>query len=502
MKGAMEILGNLNVSIYHDPKLDYPIEAPYSPHVEYPEYPFHDINHRDNLVYEGVRNVLILLDLDKESFGTACWNPLKELVKPGNTVVIKPNFVLDNHDEGGDLFSIITHPSVIRAVTDYVYIALAGKGKIIIADAPQMDCNFTELLEKTHLESIKELYKREVGFEIEIYDLRNFWLDRKEGTYSSKNRYKLSGDPLGGVLVNLGKNSLFYGIDNFRNFYGADFNRDETILHHCGDVQEYLISKTILSADVIISIPKLKVHKKVGVTLNIKGLVGTVVNKNCLVHYTLGTPSMGGDQFPDDILNAKEAATVKLQRWVYDKFLAKKNPTLDTIYHIAQNFGKFFLKPLGFGLNENKAIFDAGNWYGNNSAWRMAVDLLRIFIYAGKEGNLQNKPVRRMFSVVDGVIGGEGNGPLTPDSKRCGLIVAGFNLWAVDLVCTRLMGFDYKKIKMLTSPLTHPELSKACLSGIKINSNKNFTDLLDIENKNKYFSFTPHPGWKGHIEIE
>jgi len=81
----------------------------------------------------------------KNNFNTPQWNPFKDIIKPTNTVVIKPNFVLSKHDNGGDLFSIITHPSIIRTMVDYVYIALAGKGKIIIADATQMDCDFKEL---------------------------------------------------------------------------------------------------------------------------------------------------------------------------------------------------------------------------------------------------------------------------------------------------------------------------------------------------------------------
>jgi len=504
MKTPEQILSNLNVSVYHDPVLRYPDEPPYSPHIRYPEYLFDDINEKTNSVYDAVRNGLFTLGLDKDNFGTPQWSPFKEMIKPTDTVVIKPNFVLSNHDKGGDLFSIITHPSVIRAVVDYVYSTLAGKGRIIIVDAPQMDCNFKEQLEKTKLESIKELYEKELGFNIEIYDLRDFWLDKKgnsEAAYS-KNRHKLPGDPLGGILVNLGKESLFYGVNNYKRFYGADYNREETIRHHQEDVQEYLVSKTILSADVVISVPKLKVHKKVGVTINIKGLVGTCINKNYLVHYTLGTPSEGGDQFPDGILNAKEATVVKLQRWAYDMFLSRKNLIGDFLYEMAVKVGKVFLKPLGFkSLDKDKSILDAGNWHGNDSAWRMAVDLLKIFIYGDKEGNLQDAPVRRMFSIVDGVIGGEGDGPLTPDGKRSGLIVAGFNPCAVDLVCTRLMGFDYKKIEMLRYILDYPELFKVSLRKIRVFSKRDFSDLFDEENKNKYFNFEPHPGWKGFIEV-
>lgn len=241
-----EIISNLNVSIYHDSGLQYPNDPPYDPHIEYAEYFLSNMSKEENHVYDALRRTLLLLSLDKGNFGSSRWNPLKDIVGSGNTVIIKPNFVLSNHDEGGDLFSIITHPSVIRAVVDYVYIALRGKGKIIIADAPQMDCNFSELLEKTKLESIKELYRKELGFEIEIYDLRDFWLDKKghpKAAYS-RNRYKLPGDPLGSVLVNLGKESLFYGVDNYERFYGADYNREETIKHHYDNVQEYLVSKT------------------------------------------------------------------------------------------------------------------------------------------------------------------------------------------------------------------------------------------------------------------
>lgn len=504
MKSPEDIISDLSVSVYHDPQLKYTDEPPYSPHIRHPEYLFQDVSKQGNGVYDAARNALLLLGMDKDNFNTSSWNPFKEIIEPGHTVVIKPNFVLSSHEEGGDLFSIITHPAVIRAAVDYSYIALKGEGKIIIADAPQMDCNFTELLEKTKLDTIKELYQKELGFNLEIYDLRDFWLNKRgeTGPAYAKSRYKLPGDPAGNMLVNLGKKSLFYGLNNYERFYGADYNRKETIKHHHDDVQEYLLSRTVLSADTVISIPKLKVHKKVGVTLNMKGLVGICVNKNYLVHYTLDTPSKGGDQFPDHTLDAKEMTAVKLQRWAYDKFLSRQNPMGDFLYDTITKAGKFLLKPLGFVTpDKDKLNLDGGNWYGNDSAWRMAVDLTRIFIYSDTEGNLQDRPMRRMFSLVDGVTGGERNGPLAPDSKKCGLIIAGFNPCATDLVCTRLMGFDYQSIKLLRYVLEHTELFKVEPSRIGVFSNINLDDLFDEENKHKYFDFTPHPGWQGHIEI-
>src|SRR5258708_24158612 len=107
----------------------YPGVAPFHPDAAYPEYPFGGaaVGKESNLVYDGVRRLLRDLGYDSAAFGTASWNPLASIVEPGMCVVIKPNFVLSHHADGHDLFSIITHPSVLRAVMDYVWIALKNE---------------------------------------------------------------------------------------------------------------------------------------------------------------------------------------------------------------------------------------------------------------------------------------------------------------------------------------------------------------------------------------
>lgn len=505
MRNPIELLNDASVAVYHEPELRYPEEVPYSPQIRYPENPLKHTSKEVNSVYEAVRQTLFLLNLDRNNFETSYWNPLKEFVRPGDVVVIKPNFVLDRHDKGGDLFSIITHPSVIRAVIDYVYIALRGQGRIIIADAPQMDCDFQALLEKTKLRSIQELYKDELGFEIEVYDLREFWYDvakadRAKAAYT-KYRFKLPGDPQGCLAVPLGKDSFFHGLEA-QKFYGADYDRREVIRYHHDEVHEYSVSRTVLSADAVIFVPKLKVHKKVGVTLNVKGLVGTVVNKNCLVHYRLGTPSEGGDQFPDGVLEDKEQVAVKLQRWASDKLLSHRRPETDAMYDCCAKVSSSVLKQLGFKVKSENRLLDAGNWHGNDSAWRMAVDLYRIFIYADQKGLLHTTPVRRVFSIIDGVIGGEGEGPLVPTSKKCGVLVAGANPGAVDIVGARLMGFDYNKIKMLSHLVSHPDVFKTDIDRIIMHSNRDeYNSLLKPDNRKRYFNFEPSTGWEGFIEV-
>ncbi len=75
---------------------------------------------------------------------------------------------------------------------------------------------------------------------------------------------ELSGDLLGYAVVDFKDESAFVGMPFIERIYGADYDRSETRLHHNEEKHEYLVSKTILTADTIVLVPKLKVHKKVG----------------------------------------------------------------------------------------------------------------------------------------------------------------------------------------------------------------------------------------------
>jgi uncharacterized protein (DUF362 family) len=496
---------NLRVAIAQGEAF-YAEQAPFHPHAAYPEYLFQDaISVSANPAYEAVRNCLRLLELDREHYGEKNWNPLREVIRPGEAVVIKPNFVLSRHYGRGELFAIITHPSVLRALVDYAFLALNGEGEIIIADAPQEDCDFAELLERTQLPAVQEFYWQKRRFEIKVLDLRDWRLERQERDVANymARRKKLPGDPSGSVTVNLGRESKFYGLSNRRQFYGADYNREETIAHHEGEVQEYVISRTILNADVVLSAPKLKVHKKVGVTLNAKGLVGINTNKNCIVHYTLGTPERGGDQFPPALLNPKEQFIDKSKRRLQDLLLAKQSPIADAMYAALAKSWRKVAKPVFGSVANDKTIFDGGNWHGNDSAWRMVSDLMKVILYADKNGILRDAPQRKVFAVIDGIIGGENNGPLLPEAKRAGVVLAGCNPLAVDIVATRLMGLQWQKLKWIEDLLRSERLG--CFvreaSEIKIASNQSDFENM-FEHNGRLLGFKPHPGWQGYLEIE
>lgn len=499
----MENLFNKNiVSIYkilNSKKIYYPDIAPFDPSYRYPEYSFDNLQEEENMVYNAVRESFKLLQMDFKNIGKKIWNPLGEIINTGETVFINPNFVIDHHVNGGSIFSIITHPAVIRAICDYVYIALNGEGKIIIGDSPDASCNFQNLSKITKLNSIKQLYAAQKKIEIEILDLRDVWRITKKFKFE---RVKLKGDPKGSLTINLGKKSAFIGRES-KKFYGADFNREETIKHHSGEKQEYNLSKTVLDADTIISIPKMKTHRKVGVTLNIKGFVGININKNYLVHYTLGSLHNGGDQFPGTI-KKKVRKIINIRRLLFDKYLSKRNKCSDFIYFVIANSYKM-LMPLfrfwGYDYDVNKDI-DNGDWYGNDTCWRMAIDLLKIAVYADKNGKISETPQRKIFSVIDGIISGENNGPLSPDKKETGFIISGFNPVSVDLVTTRLMDFDYHKIKYLLNALENEYFDFFIKNphNIKIFSNMEINNNFYFDSSNKFSSFKPAPGWIGHIE--
>lgn len=492
---------SVNVGIARAEKAEYPVNAPYHPSEKFPEYPFcENISHTPNYVYKVLRQLFFELGYDAENYGKVEWNPLGFLVEPGMTVVLKPNFVRSWHAEKKDVYSLITHPSVLRAVADYVWIALKGAGKIVVADAPQYDANWQELIDLTKLDAVRDFYNSQRENSFDVFDLRNYW---SRGKHFPSMLIPLAGDPNGIVRANLGVESAVVNISDPKRLYGAVYHRQELIKNHTGERQIYELSGTVMKADVVISVPKLKTHKKVGVTMNVKGLVGVCTNKNLIVHYSLGSTKDGGDQYPPNHFTPMEERLIKTERWMYDAFLAKRSVPLEYVHRSIYWLHGKFIKPFGIKVEKKKRLLDAGNWYGNDSAWRMCVDLIKLISFADREGNLHKTKQRRLFTVIDGIVGGENKGPLEPDPNRSGVLVASENFLAADIVGTRLMGFDPLKIKTFSCLLAQENRNRELknLSDIKIFSDEEELRNCLSDKNNKFFDYRPYPGWIGHIEI-
>lgn len=264
----------------------------FRPSNHYPEYMLNGVSDVENHVYEAVRKSFILLGLDKENIGTPNWNPLGGTIKPGDTVLLKPNLVMDyNQNKSGGVECLYTQPGVVAAVVDYVIIALKGTGQIVIGDAPMQECNFSNLLSTSGYDVLIDYYKSQ-GIDISIVDFRELSSVVKDGVhYASINK------DAKGKIINLGTESEFYG-DTYSDKIRIT-NYDPRILptHHHGDKQEYYVSDYILNADVIINMPKPKTHRKAGVTISLKNFVGANVRKEFLPHHTMGSVYEKGDEY-------------------------------------------------------------------------------------------------------------------------------------------------------------------------------------------------------------
>jgi hypothetical protein len=149
------------------------------------------------------------------------------------------------------------------------------------------------------------------------------------------------------------------------------------------------------------------------------------------------------------------------------------------------------------------AITD-GDWYGNDTVWRMVHDLNRALFYADSSGVLREQPQRGYLAIVDGIIGGEGEGPLRPSPVKSGLIVAGTDPIAVDVTCASLMGLDWKRIPLLANfdlsgryPFSNfnGDLSRIVLRSSDPAYNRPLPYVSPVHR------FKPSDGWKGHIEL-
>jgi len=433
----------------------YPETPPYSPSECYPEYPFHAHPLSGaNTVYSALRESLRLLGLDPDNYGKPNWNPLGCLIHPGDRVLVKPNAVLHRNLSGADPFSVVTHPSVIRAVLDYAWIALRGEGSLTIADSPQFDSDFDRYYELMQFESLKNFYKDTAGIDVGVYDLRRMTavFDSDKGFFPASAVSREDGDPKGYSIIDLAEASLLYELPHLDRLYGADYDCNFTRAHHSGRRHEYCVARTFLDSEVVLSIPKLKIHRKVGVTLNIKGLVGINGDKNYLAHYRVGCPRNGGDEYPDSVTRLRKVSR-SVRRRMSDTLLAPRRSALEWVYlvfsRLRSTAGRL---ARALGIMKPPASsdgIDTGDWIGNDTAWRMAADLLRIAMYAAPDGSIRPDPQRRFFSVVDGIVAGEGEGPLLPTPRQEGILIAGFDPVAVDITAAEYMGLPHLEIPLL-----------------------------------------------------
>jgi len=250
-----------------------------------------------------------------------------------------------------------------------------------------------------------------------------------------------------------------------------------------------VVHRDVRESDVVVSLSKLQTHEKVGITCGLKGFVGTVGHKDCLAHHRFGTPRSGGDEYPDRWRLFQ--AFSRFHDWVNRR---DQEARLQALAQIADRSVRRVLRRSG--------ATTAGAWHGNDTAWRMTLDLARIVHHATPDGAMERSPQRRHLSLIDGIVAGEGDGPLNPRPLSAGALVFGEDVAVADRVACRVMGFDPERIPLVREafrldpwPISEalPDApaecridDRACLE----------TGLTPVAGR----PFAPTAGWKEHLE--
>ncbi len=398
----------------------YPDTPPFHPSEPYPEYAG-PTSSSPNHVFAAVRQVFADLGLDANNFGTKKWNPIGDLVAPGARIVVKPNWVLHRNERpGGGTDELITHASVLRAVLEYVW--LARPAQVIVGDAPIQVCNF-DALQALGFNDVAAHFQS-TGRPLLVKDFRRTVMVRETASANvSEERHPMDDF----CEVDLGRESLLEPISaDADKFRVTMYDPRKMKRNHAPGIHKYLVARDILNADLVINVPKLKTHKKAGVTLALKNLVGINGNKDYLPHHRIGAANRGGDNY----------ARASLPKTLAEHLLDWANRHLDKprFYRRAT---LWIYKLLFFDRIRGRSTDIEGGWHGNDTVWRMCLDLNKVLLYADRAGRLQASPQRRTLHLTDGIVAGEDDGPLAPTAVRLGAMVGALNPaahdWAVSV---------------------------------------------------------------------
>jgi uncharacterized protein (DUF362 family) len=360
--------------------------------------------------------------------------PFGRIIPRGGRVVIKPNLVLHQNLGSGGLDPLVTHPSLIRATVEAVLRTDAAE--VVVGDAPLQSCDFSALLHATGLDSwASDLAKKEPRFK----GIRDFRRTKCVVTHGVRTATEDCQPEERFALFNLAQESLLEPITDGRGRFRVSWYDSRRMARtHRPGVHQYLIARDVLEADLVINLPKLKTHKKAGVTCALKNSIGINGNKEYLPHHRLGGSTTGGDCYPGGSL-------VKL---ALERVADRQNFTTSFAMGI-------FWHTLAFGLSRvsrwrgDRFGID-GSWSGNDTIWRTCLDINRILLYGKPDASMAQSLQRRVIHVVDAVVAGQGDGPLAPDALRLGLLLGSESAVATDWVGALLLGYDPSKIHIIS----------------------------------------------------
>lgn len=435
----------------------------------------------------ALRSLFREAGLDSERQGTATWNPLSAVVEPGMNVVVKPNWVLhyNQHSSSAGWECLVTHPAVLDVLCRYIL--KARPGRLTIGDAPIQGCDFARLMAVTGTaEMLARLPAGDTRIDVKDFRLVTIDDDPQRTQHASGSRTDADY-----VRFDLAGDSLLEPITSddvpFRVTMYDPRALDET---HGRGRHRYLVAREMIEADVVFNVPKLKTHKKSGITGAIKNLVGINGHKAYLPHHRKGGAEQGGDAYPGRSL---------FKTFAEDAYDAGNRLTggrtkavLFRSAELLERVGESGRTPSGL----------EGSWYGNDTIWRTSLDLQRLLRYGRVDGTLADTPARAIVNVTDAIIAGEGEGPLAPTPYPLGLLTLATSPAAAEWVHAGLMGFDPRRVPIVAhafDPMRFP-IAQGTPEDIVIRKDgatHTFEEICQAIGGR----FTASHGWRGHCEL-
>jgi len=206
---------------------------------------------------------------------------------------------------------LTTHASIIRPLIDYFYILQKTdhiKFKVVIADVPIQGALFEKIIEENGLNTLMDYYISHFDMDLKLIDLRHEKaINDKSGSFKT---ISVNDDPLGYTKLHLEESFLDDIVKDYKKIGASGYGAKSTSSQHKSvGVHFYHIPNTVLAADLFINVPKIKTHKKAGITLAMKNLIGINVDKGWIPHFRRGSIKSGGDEFDDKEVLLKSLVT-------------------------------------------------------------------------------------------------------------------------------------------------------------------------------------------------
>ncbi len=353
-------------------------------------------------------------------------------------IFIKPNWVYDKPSRNKDNFnSMVTHESIVLSVVN-ILDGLQPK-EIIIGDSPVQECVFENIVNDEYRVAIQ----KNTSADVRIVNLSRYMLstDREIKYGKAENR-----DGSSYLLFDLKDTSYLEPISSSINRFQIP-NCDNTALraHHRKGRHEYLFNEDIFNVDLIVNLAKLKTHRKAGYTAAVKNFVGCVGDKTYLPHHRIGGTVLGGDSYPGlhPLRLLRELSLNQRDQRIPD---VKSFDKWNKIAQFLTKYDRWVTKR----FYHNRNIFE-GAWPGNDTVWRMALDIFTIIECGDRHGRIHDTPQREIWSLVDAIVCGEGNGPLNPDPYPLGMLFFSTSAKVLDYLLGKLIGYSPEQVKYLAA---------------------------------------------------